>query len=169
MQGVGDFYAGVLHPITAIEFALPMIALSLLAGQQDRETAIAILATFPAMLAVGATVGVLVHVPPHLGFINTASMAILGLLVAWAATLPKAISLGLAVCLGLTIVWPNGAELTADTSVYRFAPGLALAGLLLIAYGAGLVRSLKAPWMRIGVRVVGSWIATAGILALGLK
>lgn len=42
MAGVGDFYAGMLHPLTAIEFVLPMVALSLLAGQQGRDAAIAI-------------------------------------------------------------------------------------------------------------------------------
>jgi len=51
----------------------------------------------------------------------------------------------------------------------KFIPGLALVGLMLVTYGVGLVRRLKLPWMLIGIRVVGSWIAAVGILVLGLK
>jgi urease accessory protein len=169
MRGVGDFYAGMLHPITAIEFALPMLALSLLAGQQARKTAIGILLTFPAVLAVGAFLALLAPIPRHLGLVNIGSMAVLGVLVALGRPLPSILALGLSVVLGLTIGWANGAEITVQISPFRFVPGLALVGLLLVTYGVGFVRRLKKPWMLIGVRVVGSWIAAVGILALGLQ
>jgi hypothetical protein len=38
---------------------------------------------------------------------------------------------------------------------------------VLVALTAALVLSLKKPWTRIVVRVVGSWIAASGLLLLG--
>jgi hydrogenase/urease accessory protein HupE len=50
IKGVGDFYAGMLHPLTALEFLLPWIALSLFAGQQGRRAA---LLTLPDVVECG--------------------------------------------------------------------------------------------------------------------
>jgi urease accessory protein len=169
MQGVGDFYAGMLHPVTTMEFLLPIIALSLLAGQQARTSAIAMLVTFPVSLAIGAVIANPIHLPPVVSSIDLGLLAALGLLVAAAVPLPPAAAAALTTLLGLTIGLANGAELGSQVSPYRFVPGLALAGLMLVTYGIGCVRRLNAPWMRIGFRVVGSWIAAIGILVLSLK
>jgi urease accessory protein len=96
-------------------------------------------------------------------------MAVLGILVALNRSLPLEISVILSSVLGLTVGWANGGELTSDTSAYRFIPGLAVVGLLLISYGIGLVRSLNMPWAKTAVRVTGSWIAAIGILVLSLN
>lgn len=169
MKGVGDFYAGMLHPMTAIECILPMVALSLLAGQQGRKTAIGILITFPLATALGALLGLSISVPHFAVIINTTAMAVLGILVAINLALPFQLCIALSAILGLTVGWANGGELTPETAVYRFIPGLVVAALLVVTYGIGLVRRLNAPWARVGVRVAGSWIAAVGILVLGLK
>ena len=70
---------------------------------------------------------------------------------------------------GVTVGLANGGELTSDTSAYRFIPGLAVVGLLLISYGIGVVRRLDRPRAQVGVRVTGSWIAAVGILVLSLN
>jgi urease accessory protein len=169
MQGVGDFYAGMLHPLTAIEWALPMVALSFLAGQQGREVSLSVLAVFPAALAAGAIAGYLspVTVPTEIATVGL--MALLGLLVAWAGSIPLKVSVALAALVGFAVGFANGSDLTPATSVWRFIPGLSLVGLMLITYGVGLIRWLKAPWTKIGIRVLGSWIAAVGILILGLR
>jgi urease accessory protein len=169
MPGVGDFYAGMLHPLTAIEFLLPMIALSLLAGQQSRASAIAMLVTFPLSLAIGAALGIPIHLPSLVSWINLGSMAVLGLLVAAVRPLPPSLAAGLSTLLGITVGLANGAELGGQVSPWRFIPGLALAGLLLVTYGVGCVRRLDIPWIQIGFRVLGSWIAAVGILVLSLR
>jgi urease accessory protein len=169
MKGVGDFYAGMLHPMISVECVLPIIALSLLAGQQNRRTAIGILLSFPIASVLGALLGLVLPVSPFVAVINTAAMAVLGILVALNRTLPLQISVILSAVLGLTVGWANGGELTSDTSAYRFIPGLAVVGLLLISYGIGLVHHLDKPWAKIGVRVTGSWIAAVGILVLSLN
>ncbi|HEV3276545.1 MAG TPA: HupE/UreJ family protein [Terriglobia bacterium] len=169
MPGVGDFYAGVLHPLTAIECLLPMIALGLLAGQQVRKSAILMLAAFPPGLTAGAALGSFAPAPTVVGWINLGSMAVLGLLVAARRSLPPIVAVALSTVLGITIGVANGSELGSQVSAYRFIPGLALAGLFVVAYGIGSVRALRPPWLQIGFRVLGSWIAAVGILVLALK
>ena len=84
MRGVGDFYAGMLHPVVTMETVLPMVALSLLAGQQRRKTAIHLLAAFPAALIVGALLASLRDAPSSLGVVQLILTAGFGILVACA-------------------------------------------------------------------------------------
>jgi urease accessory protein len=169
MQGVGDFYAGMLHPVITIETVLPMIALSLLAGQQRREAAIQLLATFPAALIAGAVLATLGKAPSALGLVQLMITAVLGILVAFSRRVPDWLLIALGVALGISAGWANATEVFGQVSGLRFVAGLAVVGLLLLVYGNGLVRNLKVEWTQIAVRVVGSWIAAASILVLGLR
>ena len=169
ITGVGDFYAGLLHPLTAVELALPLIALGLLAGQQDRDTAIRLMAAVPLALGLGALMGLVMPAPAGLQQANIGAMVVLGALVATAPALPATAALALAAVPAATVGLANGAELGSQLSAVRFVPGLALAGFLLVTYGVGCARRLRAPWMQMGFRVIGSWIAAVGILSLGLE
>jgi urease accessory protein len=169
MQGVGDFYAGMLHPVVTIETVLPMVALSLLAGQQRRKTAIHLLAAFPAALIVGALLASLRGTPSSLGIVQLILTAAFGILVAFARRVPSWLLVALGAALGISAGWANAAELVGQASRFRFIAGLAVVGLLLLVYGNGLVRNLKWEWTQIAVRVVGSWIAAVSILVLGLR
>lgn len=169
MKGVGDFYAGMLHPLTAVETLLPLLGLSLLAGQQRRETAIKMIVTFPAALAAGTLFILLRPLPARLATLELLVTACLGLLIALARSVPAWIPVGLSILIGLSIGWSNSVEITDGVSAVRFVAGLSIVGLLITSYGIGLVRHLKLEWMQIAVRVVGSWLAAVGILVLGLR
>jgi urease accessory protein len=169
MQGVGDFYAGMLHPVITLETVLPLVALSLLSGQQQRETAIHLLAAFPASLVAGALLATLGSAPSYLGVVQLVLTAGFGLLVAIARHLPSWLLIVLGTALGVSVGWVNAAEVFGQVSGFRFVAGLAVVGLLLLVYGNGLVRNLQREWAQIAVRVVGSWIAAVSILVLGLR
>jgi urease accessory protein len=169
MLGVGDFYAGMLHPVVTIETVLPLIALSLLAGQQRREAAIHLLVAFPASLIAGALLAMLGNAPSHLGEVQLVLTAGFGILVAFAGRVPSWLLVGLGTGLGISVGWANAAEAFGQVNQFRFIAGLAMVGLLLLVYGNGLVRNLKLEWTQIAVRVVGSWIAAVSILVLGLR
>ena len=169
MAGVGDFYAGMLHPLTTVEHVLPLAALGLLAGQQPRGTTLRVIPAVPAALMAGAALALALPAPPGLQWITIGSMVALGLLVALAASLPPAIALAAAVLPAAAIGWANAAELGGQAAAVRFVPGVALAGLLVVIYGAGCVRGLRAPWMGMAFRVLGSWIAALGVMTLGLR
>lgn len=169
IKGVGDFYAGMLHPVTALEFLLPWIALALFAGQQGRKAALLTLGIFPLALVSGALAALLVQPPAWIAGINLVVIPVLGVAVALAFTCPVGVTILLVAVVGLLHGLANGAEVTAAMSPWRFIPGLATVAILVLAYGIGLVRSLQKPWTRIAVRVAGSWIAAAGILVCALK
>lgn len=169
MKGVGDFYAGMLHPLITVEALLPLLGLSLLAGQQARETAIRMIVIFPAALAIGTLLILVRPLPAQLTTSELLITACMGLLIALARRIPVWIPIGLTVLIGLSIGWSNSVEIVGDVSAVRFVAGLSVVGLLMTSYGIGLVRHLKLEWMQIAVRVVGSWLAAVGILVLGLK
>ena len=169
IKGVGDFYAGMLHPLTALEFLLPWIALALFAGQQGRRAALLTLGTFPLALMSGAVLALFVPLPAWVPEINLAVIPLVGLAVALALPFPSTVTVLMVTVVGLLHGLANGSEITATMSPSRFIPGLAAAAILVLSYGIGLVRSLEKPWTRIAVRVAGSWIAAAGIMVCAIK
>ena len=169
MPGVGDFYAGMLHPVVTIETVLPLFALSLLVGQQRREAAIRLLVAFPASLIAGALLAMPGNAPSYLGVVELVLTAGFGILVASAGRVPSWLLVALGAVLGISVGWANAAEAFGQVNRFRFIAGLAAVGLVLLVYGNGLVRNLKPEWTQIGVRVVGSWIAAVSILVLGLR
>jgi urease accessory protein len=145
IKGVGDFYVGMLHPLTALEFLLPWIALSLFAGQQGRRAALPTLALFPLALVSGAGLAMILPSPTWLTPVDLAIIPILGLAVALAITCPSTVVVILVSAVGLLHGMANGSEIAAPMSPWRFIPGLAAVAILVLAYGIGSVRSMKRP------------------------
>jgi urease accessory protein len=170
VKGVGDFYGGLLHVVTALEHVLPFIALSLLAGQRGlRAQADIVLLLFPIALMVGATAAVWAPPPPGLAFFNISSAILLGALVAAAWPLPRVVFYALFIVFGISHGFANGEAITPTTKAYLFILGVGLSGLVVLAYGTLMVDFLlkrKEGWIHIAVRVAGSWIAAIGVLVL---
>jgi hypothetical protein len=56
-----------------------------------------------------------------------------------------------------------------DTATHLFVLGIGAAGGLVVALvSAATIDLATRPWARVGVRVVGSWIAAIGIMTIGL-
>ncbi len=164
----GDFYGGMLHPLTALEHLLPILAFSLLAGQHGPGHARRVLLLFGAGLLVGASMAPCAEPIPFVVEGNQLSIVVLGLLVAAAVGLPLAFLMAAALVLGLSHGYQNAVGLSPSVAVSLFIPGVVLSGLSLLAVVAAVAVSLKAPWQRVAVRVAGSWIAAIGILVMGL-
>jgi len=170
----GAFYAGMLHPLTALEHVLPMLALGLLAGQRGLNEGQGVLLAFVVALAASAGLAAPGAAPAWIGWIpplNVGSLVVIGGLVAAAWRLPTALLYALALLFGATHGYANGAALPADLSPPIFALGLVAAALLMAGYGlvvADALSRLKPNWPRVAVRVAGSWVAAVGILVLGM-
>ena len=166
----GDFYGGMLHPMTALEHALPILALGLLAGQQGARAARWLLLLFPLALLFGAALAIVAPALPWVPVLNRTSFVLLGVLVAGAWRLPLPVLAGLAALFGLSHGYENGSALTPEVAAHLFVPGVALIGFMTAAVvsAATLALTARAEWLRIGVRVVGSWIAAIGILMVGM-
>lgn len=162
----GDFYAGMLHPITALEHILPMLALGLLGGQQGPAKARIVLFVFPIGLAIGAVVSLVNPTYTSPTYINFASFLILGGLVAADWHIPKPVIFLLAALFGITHGYVNGTALGKTMSAHLFLPGFIATGVIIVSLSPALVLSLKAAWSRIAVRVAGSWITAIGMMML---
>jgi urease accessory protein len=162
----GDFYGGVLHPLTALEHALPILALGLLAGQQGEGAALLV---FPLALLSGAVLAVTTPALSSTRFLNAASFVVLGLLVAAGWRLPLTLLIALGAVFGLSHGYENGRAMGPETAMHLFVPGVAVAGGLVTALVSAATIDLAArTWARVAVRVVGSWIAAIGIMTIGL-
>ena len=164
----GDFYGGMLHPLTALEHLLPILGLSLLAGQQGPRRARWVLLLFPAGLLTGAVFGG--YAEPALGIIwfNRLSFIAVGILVAAAARLPFSVLGATALLLGLSHGVENTADISSSIAIHLFVPGVVVSGIAMVAIFAAIAVSREVPWQRIAIRVVGSWIAATGILVIGM-
>jgi len=162
----GDFYGGMLHPLTALEHLLPLIGLSLLAGQQGAKQARWVMLALPVGLLTGAVAGV--YGSPHLWieWINRASFLLVGLAVAAAVRLPPQLLIGISFLLGISHGYENVADITSVVAMRLFLPGLVCAGLSLVTVVAAITVSRRLSWQRIAVRVVGSWITAIGLLII---
>lgn len=170
----GAFYAGLLHPLTALEHVLPMLALGLLAGQHGLNKGQGVLLAFPLALALGAFMAWLypnLGGMPLLNLANLASVALFGGLVAAALRLPIALLYGLAALFGISHGYANGAAITPNLSPAVFILGMFTAALLALGYslgGTAYLLRLQPAWIPIAVRVAGSWMTAIGILALSM-
>ncbi len=168
---VGDVYAGLLHALTSIEHVLAFAALGLLGGRHGRPAQPMIL-LFAMALAVGAMLGLSGPALRAVDLTNLASSVLLGALVAFAAALPPAALYVLTALFGASHGYANGDALAAPISPWLYVPGVAIAGLLVVAYGFALqdfVERRRTGWLHIAVRVAGSWIAAVGLLVFAIK
>jgi urease accessory protein len=169
MPGVGDFYAGMLHPVTALEQLLPILALSVLAAQQGKRAARELLIALPLAIVAGAVASPAFSTSKLLITIPLAATVALGLLTAVAKPISRFAIVPIAVVTGLSIGAANALDSGAQVSLLRFTGGMALAGVLLCAYVTVAMQELFAVRAPVAIRVAGSWLAAIGIMTLALK
>jgi hydrogenase/urease accessory protein HupE len=165
--GLGPFYDGVSHFALTPEDLLPALALALLAGQRGSRAGRLALLALPGAWLAGGLVGLVLPGAAPAAALTTASYLATGGLVAAEAPLAPAWISGLAAALGLLHGYANGTAMAGPPSGLLGLAGVVAALFVLVALAAGVVVALRAPWARVAVRVVGSWIAAVGLLVLG--
>lgn len=146
----------------------PIIALSLLAGQQRAKRARWVVLLFPLGLLCGAAIASFAGPSEYVAWINKISFVVLGILAAAQVRLPLSGLAAIALFFGATHGYENTADVPQTVAMQMFLPGLLMSGLALVAIVAAIAVSLDHPWQKIAVRVAGSWIAAIGLLIIGL-
>lgn len=165
----GDYYSGLLHPITALEHALAFVALALFAGMQGPRTARWMLLLFPLALLVGTGGAILAGFEGSLEVVNTTSFVMIGALVAFGAPLALEVAVILAVMFGLSHGVANGTAFLAGGNPWLYVAGVTTAGYVVVAIlSAAVVAARHLTWAPIAARTVGSWVAAIGVMVLGL-
>jgi urease accessory protein len=169
---LGDFYDGILHPLTGFDFALPWLALAILAAFQGKHRGRWLVLVFPLGLLAGALLSVAL---PRLGFVlllNVATFACIGLMLAMALVMPLPAFLALGAIVSLLHGYENGQEMVAATDRFLFTAGVMAIGYMFVALVTGAALAfLEGPggWRPIALRAGGSWIAAVGIMVLGFQ
>ena len=165
--GFGPFYDGATHFLVTPEDLLPVLGLALLAGLRGPRFGRALVLVLPLAWLTGSVAGTLVSSPVTLPAAPAVLSVALGASVAADWRLPVALVVGCALLLGLLAGGLNGIELMQTPGSALNAAGTACALFVLISVLAGQVASVRAEWLRVAVRVAGSWIAAIGLLMFG--
>ena len=169
---LGDFYAGVLHPLTGFEFVLPWLALAILAAFQGPGNGRWLFLVFPVGLMVGAELSTVNSGLAFVSIVNVVAMACVGLCVALGAALPLWAFLGLSSVIAIANGYLNGQAMEIDTNHVLFVAGITAVGYAFIALtSAVMVTFLSGTggWRPVALRAGGSWIAAVGIMVLGFQ
>lgn len=165
--GLGPVYDGVTHVAVSPDDLVAAIAMALLAGLNGAGAGRGALFGVSAGWLLGGACG-LAAGASYLPVSTTAiSMIVLGVLTAANVRLSRALVSACAFAVGLAHGWLNGAGIAAAARDGLAIAGIVAAVFVVSALAAAFVVSLKAPWTRVAVRVIGSWVAAIGLLTLG--
>jgi hydrogenase/urease accessory protein HupE len=164
--GMGPVYDGLLHFLLSPEDIVPVVALSLLAGLRGPEYGRRALFLLPASWFVGCFLGTIFQWAVSWP-VAAISFLVFGGLVAANAQLSLRTITVLTGLLGLVHGWMNGAGVRWSFSLVGAYAGLVGGILVVVALVSAFVIKLRPPWVRIAVRVAGSWIVASGLLLLG--
>jgi urease accessory protein len=166
--GVRGFWGGVLHPVFVTDHVVGILALGLLIGGQERWGFLP-LAVYVVALAAGLVAMTTGIVPRFANEAVLGTAVVGGLLVALARPLPQALGAVLAIVLGLAIALDSPPEVlsVSEANLMLIGTGIGAAAFLIVV--ALATRQAQARWAKIGLRILGSWIAAAAILALALR
>ena len=165
IEGIGSFYGGVLHPLVVPEQALLLVTTSALLAQQGMRVMRRAVPVGLVLLALAIWFQPwLIKTPPQTSVLVLG--AILGLCVAEQLRLPRVVGVVTAALYGLAVGFGTDvAEIPVGEEKLFQGGALLGAGIALLCLTVWL-ESVKRPWQRIVVRVLGSWAAAASLIVL---
>ena len=169
---LGDFYGGALHPLTDFEQILPWLALAALAAFQGPQRARWMIVVFPLALLAGGAASLELPSPPFAPILGISLVAVTGLALAAAASLPLPVLLAITAVMGLLHGYQNGEAMVASTDQLLFLSGVTAVGYAVLTLVTGsAIAFLRGTggWRPIALRASGSWVAAVGIMVLGLQ
>mgnify|MGYP003639285960 FL=1 len=168
MQGVGDFYGGILHPLVVPAHVLSLVMLGLLAGQRGmaavRRTYLGFLPALVAGLALSGA-GVAEDPEPLL----LLASALMGLLVVLQWRLPPGLFPLIGATVALLLGLDSAPEGLAPAPYVATLAGTALGAFACLLLVADLSERASPGWQRIGLRVLGSWGAASATLVYAMR
>lgn len=165
--GLGPVYDGISHVLMTLSDLVPILTLSMLAGLNGPAAGRRILFLLTGAWLVGGLAGYVSDRTLVPTTWTIASFLVLGGLTALGRRLALSVVSGLGIAVGLLHGWMNGAGIAAAERAALGLVGIVSAIFVLVAIVSAFVVTLRARWMQMAVRVVGSWVAAIGLLMLG--
>jgi hydrogenase/urease accessory protein HupE len=161
------FLGGLLHPLVIPAHLVALVALGLLIGQQ--RAALFCWIAFAAGLTAGLTAIVSAIGETAAFDVLLVATALAGVLVVIARPLPMLLAITLAAVAGAALGLDSPPEAISIGAAVAMLVGTGLGAVLVLALIAAAARRLTRWWQRIGMRIVGSWIAASTVLVLALR
>jgi urease accessory protein len=163
--GGGGFYGGLLHPLFVPAHILALTATGMMIGQQPPLHWLPP-AVFVCSLLIGFAAIVFAFAPNHVSEVLLTAAAVGGALVALGRPLPQfALCLQAAVA-GGALALDSPPEVTSLQAALMMLVGTFCGATVLLLAVARGISMLRRQWQRVGMRIVGSWIAASAALAL---
>ena len=157
---VGDFYAGLLHPLSSAEHFFAVVAVAFLAAQGGHRAGRLAVLVLPLALVAGSLAGLRWPLPWGATLANAGGLVVVGALLIVAPRVAPALTAACAVAVGLAVGWRSGGDWAASQAGWQFVPGLAAAGFALTALAAAWLPCLAGGWRGAGRALIG--VAFAG-------
>jgi hydrogenase/urease accessory protein HupE len=168
-DGLGSFWSGVLHVLTAVDQLGVLLGLAIWAGLQRRRIDSSIVGAVLLCSLLGAAVSGVLGLRFNAALPLSATMFLLGAATAAAVRIGAAWLLTIASACGALIGAADAVE-PGESQLWLFALGLSIATASTVSYG--LIGTAHAPgreWLRISFRVGASWIGAAGLMVCALE
>ncbi|MFZ6647588.1 HupE/UreJ family protein [Undibacterium sp. TJN25] len=160
------FAEGFAHPFSGIDHLLAMLGIGLWAAQNKRSALWVLPLAFPLMMILGA---VLATAGMGMSFAElgiASSVAVLGLLIAFAVRMPVWGAAILVSLFGMFHGYSHGVEMPKGAAIGMFGLGFVMATLLLHVAGLAIGLLARHPRALSAVRVSGIGIAAVGMYLL---
>jgi hydrogenase/urease accessory protein HupE len=166
-SGAGPFFDGVAHFFVSLDDLLVVVAMSLFAGLLGKASARCALLSLPLAWLVGMLLGVYFAMPwDSDAWATGGTLMVAGLILAVNPTLPVWGVAVMVAALGFCHGSWNGVAMRATQTSTIASLGIVTAATVVTLLLSATAASVHIPWQKIALRVIGSWIAAFGLLAL---
>lgn len=170
IQGIGNFYNGILHPLITPAHLLYLVALGLLMGQAGLQRLGAPMGVFAISMAAGLVVnGAAIATVDNPEKILLTGIVLNGVLAMLAFDLRITLLLLSAGVGGMLIGLDSTPDGLSGNARYAMLLGSALGANFCLLYIATLAGYFQKPWQRIGTRVMASWVTASSLLVIALS
>jgi hydrogenase/urease accessory protein HupE len=166
-SGAGPFFDGVAHFFVSLDDLLVVVALSLFAGLLGKASARWVLLSLPLAWLIGMLLGVYIAMPwDSDAWATGVTLLVAGLFLAINPTLPVWGVAVMVAALGFCHGSWNGVAMRATQTSTIASLGIVTAATVVTLLLSATAASFHIPWQKIALRVIGSWIAAFGLLAI---
>ncbi|MDB5840165.1 MAG: ureJ [Herminiimonas sp.] len=158
--------AGFVHPFSGVDHLLAMLAVGVWAAQNRRPAVWLLPIVFPLMMGLGAILSFLGLSISGVEAGIAGSLAVMGLLTAFAIRLPVRISIAMVSLFAMAHGLAHGAELPQGSSFAFYAAGFILATALLHLLGVMIGAIGTKNIIKHGIRLSGAAAAATGMVLL---
>jgi urease accessory protein len=164
--GATGFYGGLLHPLFVPTHAIAVLSLGLLIGQQKPHWRWPMALAYAAGLGIGFAAMISAFALQFSAEALLAAAAIVGALVALARAVPWLTACVLALAVGITLALDSSPGGISVREANVIIVGTFCGAVILLWAILEVVAIFRREWQKLGVRILGSWIAASAILVL---